>query len=239
MPSDTRTRRFTRDTGSGQTDQINGHGFLLFAALLPIRPIYLDTKTPPDYLDEKIIAEETMESGRQPSSRQDDVDVFIAQRAAESPGIDTEGMAIFGRVYRIAAQIAPHMEALFARHGLERGEFDVLATLQRCGPPYRLSPTELYKSLMVSSGGLTHRLKRLESAGLIRRTPSPDDGRSRIVELTEDGQRRTRAAFKDDMRLEAEWLTSLDPGSRGKLADLLRELSFAIPAIEKNRGPQG
>ena len=86
------------------------------------------------------------------SNHTDDVDLFIAQRAKESPGIDTEGMAIFGRIYRIATRISPHMEALFARHGLERGEFDVLATLQRNGPPYRLSPTALYTSLIVSSG---------------------------------------------------------------------------------------
>lgn len=169
--------------------------------------------------------------------RQDDVDVFIAQRAVESPEIDTEGMAIFGRIHRIATQISPHMEALFARHGLERGEFDVLATLQRNGPPYRLTPTELYRSLMVSSGGLTHRLKRLEAAGLVRRVPSPDDGRCRIVELTDEGQARTRAAFDEDMRLEAEWLTKLEAGGRRQLADLLRELSFAVPVFERDRSP--
>src|SRR5690606_38477611 len=138
-----------------------------------------------------------------------------------SPDINTEGMAIFGRIYRIATRVAPHMDALFARHGLERGEFDVLATLQRSGPPYRLSPTALYTSLMVSSGGLTHRLKRLEAAGLITRVPSPDDGRSLIVALTEEGQQRTKAAFKEDMQLEASWLATLSVNERGELAALL------------------
>jgi DNA-binding MarR family transcriptional regulator len=169
--------------------------------------------------------------------RMDDVDRFIAQRAVESPQIDTEGMAIFGRIYRIATRIAPHMEALFARHGLERGEFDVLATLQRSGPPYRLSPTALYTSLMVSSGGLTHRLKSLEAAGLVRRIPSPEDRRSLIVELTNEGQKRTRAAFKEDMRLESSWLAGLPADQRRKLADLLRELSFVVPTLGKERGP--
>lgn len=167
--------------------------------------------------------------------RMDDVDRSIAQRAVESPEIDTEGMAIFGRIYRIATRIDPHMEALFARHGLERGEFDVLATLQRSGPPYKLSPTALYKSLMVSSGGLTHRLKSLESAGLVRRIPSPDDRRSLIVELTVKGQERTRAAFEEDMRLESSWLAGLPADQRRRLADLLRELSFAVPTSDKER----
>ena len=167
----------------------------------------------------------------------DDVDLFIAQRATESPDIDTEGMAIFGRIYRIATRIAPHMEALFARYGLERGEFDVLATLQRSGQPYRLSPTTLYKSLMVSSGGLTHRLKRLEAAGLVRRIPSPDDGRSLIVELTDKGQKLTRAAFKEDMQLESSWLTALTVSERNVLTDLLRKLSFVVPTIGKEHDP--
>ncbi|WP_170971840.1 MarR family winged helix-turn-helix transcriptional regulator [Rhodobacter sp. SY28-1] len=161
--------------------------------------------------------------------QEDDVDRFIAQRAKESPEVDTAGMAIFGRINRIATRMAPHMEALFARYGLERGEFDVLATLQRSGPPYRLSPTVLYTSLMVSSGGLTHRLKRLEAAGLIRRIPSAEDRRSLIVELTDEGKKVTTAAFAEDMQLESSWLTALTPEERHVLTGLLRKLGFAVP----------
>lgn len=170
-------------------------------------------------------------TGTKPDSpdQEDDVDRFIAQRAKESPEIDTTGMAIFGRIYRIATRVAPHMEALFARYGLERGEFDVLATLQRNGPPYRMSPTALYTSLMVSSGGLTYRLKRLEAAGLIRRLPSADDRRSLIVEITDEGQTVTAAAFKEDMQLESSWLTTLTPDERRVLTGLLRKLGFAVP----------
>jgi DNA-binding MarR family transcriptional regulator len=165
--------------------------------------------------------------------RKDDVDLFITQRATESPAIDTEGMAIFGRIYRLATRVAPHMDALFARYGLERGEFDVLATLQRNGPPYRLTPTTLYTSLMVSSGGLTHRLKRLEAAGLVSRIPSPDDGRSLIVALTDKGRKLTQGAFEEDMRLESCWLAALDLNERRVLADLLRKLGFAVPIFGK------
>lgn len=163
----------------------------------------------------------------------DDVDMFRAQRERESPNVDTEPMAIFGRIYRIATRIAPHIEALFGRHGLERGEYDVLATLQRGGPPYRMSPTTLYTSLMVSSGGLTHRLKRLESRGLIRRVPSQHDGRSMMVELTDKGYNITTIAFEEDMRLEGDWLASLSEGERKELAGLLRILNAAIPDHEK------
>lgn len=173
----------------------------------------------------------------QTPDRTDDVDHFIAQRAKESPDIDTAGMAIFGRIHRIATRVGPHMEALFARHGLDRGEFDVLATLQRSGPPYKLAPTALYTSLMLSSGGLTHRLKRLEAAGLIRREPSPDDGRSLIVALTDEGQQRTRKAFNEDMQMEVSWLAVLTAEERRTLADLLRKLGFATPTFVKKSDP--
>ncbi len=170
-------------------------------------------------------------------AKPDDVDRFIAQRAIETPDIDTEGMAIFGRIYRIAARIAPHMEALFAQYGLERGEFDVLATLQRSGPPYRLTPTVLCASLMVTSGGLTYRLKRLEKAGWIDRVPSEEDGRSLIVVLTQAGYDLVRQAFEEDMRLESDWLAALDAAERRNLADLLRKLGHAVPVYEKERAP--
>jgi hypothetical protein len=42
---------------------------------------------------------------------------------------------------------------VLARHGLDSGEFYVLAALRRAGPPYALRPTELFRALMVSSGG--------------------------------------------------------------------------------------
>ena len=182
-----------------------------------------------------------MARDRQESSpaQADDVDRFIAQRASETPEIDTEGMAIFGRIYRLATRIAPHMEALFARYELERGEFDVLATLQRAGAPYQLTPTTLCVSLMVSSGGLTYRLKRLEKAGWIKRFPSKEDGRSLIVALTDAGYELTLRAFEEDMRLENSWLASLDPAERRALADLLRKLGHAVPVFGTEHDPPG
>jgi DNA-binding MarR family transcriptional regulator len=165
------------------------------------------------------------------------VDHFVAQRRRETPDIDAEPMLVLGRIYRIATRMAPHIETLFSRHGLERGEFDVLATLQRGGPPYTLSPTDIYTSLMISSGGLTHRLKRLEKAGLVRRVPSPSDGRSLLVSLTDEGYSRTRDAFAEDMRLEMSWLAALSPEERKILAALLRKLHAAIPAHNGNAPP--
>ena len=163
----------------------------------------------------------------------DAVDTFIAQWHREWPELDVSPMATLGRINRIARLMAPHVEKLFAAHGLERGEFDVLATLKRSGPDHRLTPTELYGALMITSGGLTHRLKRLEAAGLVRRVPSAEDRRSLLVELTEEGHDKVVAAFEQDMVLEASWLEALTPEERAQLATLLRRLSDAIPAPDE------
>lgn len=160
----------------------------------------------------------------------DHVDRLRAQWARELPDLDTSPMAILGRIYRLSNLVRPSIEATFAGFGLDRGEFDVISTLRRSGPPDRLTPTELYTSLMISSGGLTHRLVRLEKAGLICREPSPEDGRSLLVCLTEEGRRRAEAAFRADMASEAELLADLGADDREALEALLRKLGLAIEA---------
>jgi DNA-binding MarR family transcriptional regulator len=77
---------------------------------------------------------------------------------------------------------------------------------------------------MISSGGLTHRLVRLEKAGLIRREPSPDDGRSLLVALTDAGIALAEKAFRKDMASEAKFLEPLSTKERETLAALLRKL---------------
>lgn len=158
----------------------------------------------------------------------DHVDRLRSQWARELPDIDTEPMGILGRASRLTNLFRPSLEATFARFGLDRGEFDVIATLRRSGPPYRLTPTQMYTSLMISSGGLTHRLDRLEKAGLIRREKSPEDGRSMLVALTDAGVSRVEEACRAHVANGAAFLEALDTKERVQLADLLRKLLVGI-----------
>lgn len=159
---------------------------------------------------------------------EDHVDRLRRQWARELPDLNTEPMAILGRAMRLANMVRPSIEATFAGFDLDRGEFDVIATLRRSGPPYRLTPTEMYTSLMISSGGLTHRLDRLEKAGLIRREKSPHDGRSMLVALTDKGIARAEEAFRTDMASELTFLEALDSTEREQLAGLLRKLILGV-----------
>lgn len=154
----------------------------------------------------------------------DHVERVRAQWARELPDLDTTPTAILGRAYRLSNLVRPSIEETFAGFELDRGEFDVISTLRRSGPPYLLTPTALYRSLMITSGGLTHRLGRLEKAGLISREKAAGDGRSLLVVLTELGFQRAEDALRADMASEAQFLASLDPAKRAVLAELLREL---------------
>lgn len=166
-------------------------------------------------------------------SEADHIDRLRAQWARELPDLDTRGMDVLGRARRVVLQSRPPIEDVFARHGLDAGEFDVLSTLRRSGAPYALRPTELYRSLMISSGGLTDRLNRLTKAGLITRPPSPEDRRSLLVQLTEEGRTRVETAFREDMAVEARLLAGLDDADRAALTALLRKLADAVSrAIE-------
>jgi DNA-binding MarR family transcriptional regulator len=164
------------------------------------------------------------------TERSDHVDFMRAQWARELPDVDTGGMAILGRARRVTLQVRPAIEAVFAAHQMDAGEFDVLATLLRSGAPYRLRPTELYKSLMISSGGLSDRLARLAAARLVARPAADDDARSLPVQLTEKGRRRIEAAFRADMALEAELLRPLSEKEQRALAFLLRKLALSLEA---------
>lgn len=159
---------------------------------------------------------------------QDHVDRARAQWKRELPDLNTEPMAILGRAKRLSNLVARGIEETFAGYGLDRGEFDVIATLRRSGPPYRLTPTEMYTMLMLSSGGLTHRLDRLEKAGLIAREKSERDGRSFVVSLTPRGKDLAERAFRADMANELSVLLALSAKERETLAALLRKLIHSV-----------
>jgi DNA-binding MarR family transcriptional regulator len=153
----------------------------------------------------------------------DGVDRIVEQWARERPDLDTTAMAVFGRIYRLARVSGDEVEKVYARYGIGRPEFDVLATLRRSGPPYRLSPGALAGSMMLSSGGTTARLDRLERAGLVERIPSPSDRRSVLVRLTDAGREIVDGAVGAGLAEQRRLLAHLPPERVRELAELLRE----------------
>ncbi len=161
-----------------------------------------------------------------PSS--DAVDVILAQWQRERPDLDCSPMGPIGRLKRCAVLLEQRLETTFAQFDLSMWEFDMLATLRRAGAPYSLSPTELFSTLMVTSGTMTHRLKRLESRGLISRQVNANDARSMLVQLTPAGVALINRAVEKHVDNEKQILSGM-PAARLKeldrrLAELLRSL---------------
>ncbi|MFF8030959.1 MULTISPECIES: MarR family winged helix-turn-helix transcriptional regulator [unclassified Streptomyces] len=166
-----------------------------------------------------------MSASREP--RKDAVDAVVEQWAQVRPDLDTTAMEVFGRVSRLARTMGDRMERVYAGYGIARGEFDVLAALRRSGEPYTLSPRQLSATLMLTTGGMTGRLDKLERAGLLRRSPDPHDRRGLQVTLTGEGLRLADEAVGAGLAVQTEALSALDGERAGRLADLLRELLIA------------
>ncbi len=111
-----------------------------------------------------------------------------AQWAVQRPDMDMLPMEALGRLHEASILVARERQApLYARYGLQQGEFDALATLRRSGASEGLTPTALFEAAMMSSGGMTARIDRLERAGLVARGPHPTDRRATLVRLTDKG----------------------------------------------------
>jgi DNA-binding MarR family transcriptional regulator len=155
----------------------------------------------------------------------DRADVAIEQWAHERPDLPSLPMAVLGRLVEAAERVMrDHLNPLFADAGLQPGEFDVLATLRRSGDPYMLSPTRLYEAAMISSGGMTNRLDRLERAGLIERRPDPNDRRGKLIALTAAGRRVIDETITRHVANEEQLLSVLTTAEQEKLNALLRKL---------------
>lgn len=158
----------------------------------------------------------------------DPVDRLLAQWGRERPDLDVRPMAVVGRISRVARRIDLAQRATFARFDLDPAAFDVLATLRRTGPPYALTPGDLMRTAMVTSGAITQRLDRLEARGLVERGGHPGDGRAVLVTLTDAGRRLVDEVLPAHLATEERLIAALGPADREALAALLRRLDGAL-----------
>ena len=174
-----------------------------------------------------------------PPADGDHVDRVLSQWARVRPELDTSPVAVIARLGRAAAYVSAGVDARMEEFGLSRASWDVLASLRREGPPHRLSPTQLYVGLMRSSGAMTHRLRRLERDGLIRRTPDLDDARGMLVELTAEGILLVDRIAPLHLQNERALLSTLGQEEQETLAQLLRKLLLAYERVRPVPPPSG
>jgi DNA-binding MarR family transcriptional regulator len=164
------------------------------------------------------------------SANGDHVDRIVREWAEVLPELDTEAIALIGRVMRASRLLQLEVERSLATFDLTINEFNTLNALRRAGPPHRLSPKDVGVSLLFSSGGLTKLLERLETRGLVAREPDPNDGRGVLVSLTPAGRDLQDRAMRAHQVNEEELLIPLTPAQREDLSSILRALLIAFEA---------
>lgn len=159
------------------------------------------------------------------------IDRLLADWARERPELDASPMGVVGRVLALGQTFTARANAALKPLGLTYSDLDVLATLRRAGAPFRLTPTALRRSVLLTSGAMTACLNRLEARGLLTREADPDDRRVLAAALTSAGRELADQAIGPRFSDAAEALANLTADERKGLADLLRKLSLSIGTI--------
>lgn len=154
----------------------------------------------------------------------DSIDALVAGWAQSLSDVDPGPLQVFSRISRIAHQLDAARREAFAPLNLQTWEFDVLSALRRTAPPHELSPGELIRETLVTSGTMTNRITRLADRGLVTRHAGQGDGRAVRLRLTAAGQTVVEKAFRGLLAREREMLDGLSGNEEDVLARTLRRL---------------
>lgn len=178
---------------------------------------------------------EMMKTETEAVSVSPDVDLIaraVRDWARERPDLDTGPMELFARLGRTHRLAHGEIDATLAEYGLTVSAMDVLLALRRSGAPYRLTPSDLAAVSLLTSGGVTFRLDKLEEAGLIRRVPSTEDRRVVWAELTDEGRALADEVVTAHIANERRLLASLDDKDVETLRTLLGRLEASIVGVD-------
>ena len=155
---------------------------------------------------------------------QDNVSRIVRESCRAWPGYEASSLEVVLSILRAYYFFDQELVRGQVDFDVSRGEFSALIELRLAGPPHTMTPTQLHNCLLVTTGGITGRIDRLERRGLVRRLPDPDDRRSILVELTESGHEVIEVAAHTHFRIMEHLTEGLTSEERECLAGLLRKL---------------
>lgn len=164
--------------------------------------------------------------------RPDAVDAILDQWRRELPDVDASPMAVFGRIHRVFLRYQVHVTEIFTSYGINAAAFDILAALRRHGAPYRQTAGALAESSLITTGGISLRVDRLEKVGLVIRERDHDDKRVVYVKLTEKGLELIEKVAADHFANEEKLLVGLTTSERRQLGQLLSRLERSLDVFE-------
>lgn len=154
--------------------------------------------------------------------------------------LDRDTYLIGRRLLRLGEHVYTALKEAAASEGLQGTELLLLDALMVAGTPHALTPTQLQSSLMLTKGGVTKCISRLETLNLVRRLPDPSDGRGVLVQMTS----RARSLLKriiETGHVGTDWVASgqLPRDARAQLSRLLRDMLALADAEQARRNESG
>ncbi len=156
------------------------------------------------------------------------VDRLMEDWLRVQPDVEAEGLGVTSRIVLLGKAFAREYRRVLAPLGVSPAACEVLLALRRQGPPYQLTPTDLGKMTLLTSGAMTTRLDRMEEASLVRRNPDPDDRRSLQVSLTEMGRQLADRVLEARLAMVDTLLAPLSAEERQLTTSLLRKLLVGL-----------
>ena len=139
---------------------------------------------------------------------------------------DLNVIGIIGRVLRASALIVRRSDEILARHGMTRGEFDILSALRRGERPQ--SPGDLRTVALATGPATTKRLHSLHSRGLVDRNTNPRDARGVLISLTDQGRTLIDRVFPEQLEAERALIAQVPPDSHEIVVASLKSLLASI-----------
>lgn len=146
----------------------------------------------------------------------------------ELPDARTESIEVFTPLWRVAKLLTEERHRTLRRLGVDEATLDLLSTLRRSGPPYRLTTRQISARSLVTAGAISQRLARAETAGLITRAPAPAMRRGVMVSLTAAGHRLTEHVVRELLAHETALADRLSAEQRTAFTAVLTELEAIL-----------
>jgi DNA-binding MarR family transcriptional regulator len=132
------------------------------------------------------VADEDSDTGELARTVGPDLAEVAATWQRELPDVDVTNIVVANSVHRIAQLLEQDFTELVREYDLLPSEMRILLALRRT-PGCALSPTQLFRQLMVTSGAVSKQVGKLFERGLVTREIDPDVPRGLLVRLAPTG----------------------------------------------------
>ena len=158
---------------------------------------------------------------------EDRVDRLVIGVKRLRPDIDPGLKTVGARLLHVSDLVLRYYSGLSERFGVSLSGLAVITTLARQAPR-ELTLTEINRDVLVTSGGITFIVSRLEEQGLLTRKPHPNDSRAVLVQLTSRGRRLADRLIEAVATADAEVFVHFDDTERRTIEELLRRVEAGI-----------